>query len=344
MTCSTTLSSAAVVRAPVQTLGWVTIRPRLAVTAAMLLSATLVFTDADPQDSQPPAPGQPRFTLSPDPHGQTLRTPDGRTVFRYLTEKPPESNLAANSACCLYPLNTPAGVRVVDLAPGDHRHHRGVFLAWHSMTFGETRADFWGWGAHTPTEDRVIRNRSLQLESGDAQQAVVAVRNDWFIGDRVVLEEALRIIVRERAQAYVIDLDFTLTPRVGVTLDRSAFGGFCVKGRQDGQGAFYGPQGRITLPAPHHLKPESDWPAAAWYNYTIQLDQGPTVGVAVFDHPGNPPTLWHNIAGIAMTNPCIVAPAAVEWDADQPQRLRYRLVVHDGPPPFDLLAALGGTW
>jgi hypothetical protein len=296
---------------------------------------------ADPAGSRH---AQPRYTMSADPHGQILQTPDGRTVFRYLTHKPPGSNLAANSAACLYPLHTPAGVRVVDLAPGDHRHHRGVFLAWHSMTFDQVRADFWGWGAHTPTENRVIRNRNVDLESADADQAILAVRNDWMIGEQLVLEEALRITIREQKPAYVLDMDFALTPRVEVTLDQSAFGGFCVKGRQDGDGAFYSPEGRVNLPAPHHMKPESDWPPAPWYGYVIRLKEGPIVGVAVMSHAENPPTRWHNIAGIAMNNPCIVALGPVTWPANQPQRLRYRLVVHDGPSPAQLLNSLSEGW
>ena len=97
--------------------------------------------------------GTPSFRLEKSSHGKKLVTNDGRTVFQYMTQKPVGTNLSANSTCCLYPLNTPKGVRVVDLAPGDHRHHRGVFLAWHAMEFVK-RADFWGWGEMAPTEDR----------------------------------------------------------------------------------------------------------------------------------------------------------------------------------------------
>ena len=86
------------------------------------------------------------------------KTPGGRAVFRYMTKKPAETNLTANSVCCLYPVYTPSGEAAVDFAPGDHRHHRGVFLAWHA-TKGKKPADFWGWGEFAPTENRVIENR-----------------------------------------------------------------------------------------------------------------------------------------------------------------------------------------
>ncbi len=114
------------------------------------------------------------YTLVDTDCGLALKTPDGRTVFRYMTTKPAPTNLLANSACCFHPLNTPLGERLTDLAPGDHHHHRGVFLAWHTMEFREkadfsalgrtgptygwniTRGDFWGWGQYAPT-DTVVR-------------------------------------------------------------------------------------------------------------------------------------------------------------------------------------------
>ena len=126
------------------------------------------------------------YTLVPDDYGMTLKSPEGRVVFTYMTRKPAKSNLAANSTCCFHPLNTPSGERLTDLAPGDHHHHRGVFLAWHTMEFREkadfttfgplgptrgfniNRGDFWGWGQFAPTAGRVITNRSIKLADADA--------------------------------------------------------------------------------------------------------------------------------------------------------------------------------
>jgi hypothetical protein len=283
------------------------------------------------------------FALVPDELGYVLKTPDGQTVLRYMTKRPADTALTANSVCCLFPVNTPAGERVVDFAPSDHPHHRGIFLAWHAMD-GAQPADFWGWGEWAPTEGRVIRSRSVKLEEADAKHAKLAVSNGWMLDDQPMIEEATAITARKQQGAYVIDLDFQLTPTTDVTLRQTAFGGLCVKGRKDGQGAYFSPQGKVDLPAPHHLKPESDWPAAAWYDYTIRLENGKTVGVAVLDHPGNPPTAWHNLGPIAMLNPCIVAKGPVTIKKGQPLRLRYRLVVHDGPPPAALLNELAGAW
>jgi hypothetical protein len=67
-------------------------------------------------------------------------------------------------------------------------------------------------------------------------------------------------------------------------------------------------------------------------------------GVAVIDHPKNPPSLWHNHRGVRMLNPCIVAPGEVELKAGKPLVLRYRVVAHDGPTPRELMDRLAKEW
>jgi hypothetical protein len=142
----------------------------------------------------------------------------------------------------------------------------------------------------------------------------------------------------------VIDLVYTLTPTADLTLSRWAFSGFCVRTRGDGKVAAFSPQGEVKLPNPSHVKPESDWPDAPWYGYTLTFDDGKVAGVAVVNHPDNPPTLWHNHRDIRMLNPCVVAPAEVKLKAEQPLVLRYRVVAHDGPTPARELDRLAAEW
>ena len=276
------------------------------------------------------------FRLEQSEHGKNLLTPDGRIVFQYMTQKPAVTNLSANSTCCLYPLYSPKGVRVVDLAPGDHRHHRGVFLAWHAMEFAE-RADFWGWGEMAPTDKRKIINREISLLESNPKFGTLMIKNDWQIDNRKVVDEQLMITTREKNGAYLIDLKYHLTPTENMTLDQSAFGGFCVKSRQDGKRTFFDPTGEVQQPKPHHLKPETDWPNAPFYDYTFTLDDGPTAGISVVNPLSNPPTRWHNLISIAMINPCIVAEGPVKIAKDQTLKLEYRLIVHDGKRPNDVL-------
>jgi len=306
--------------------------------------------------------GNASYSLAPDKHGVLLKAPNGKTVFRYMTEKPEKTNLAASSVCCFHPLNTPSGERVTDLAPGDHHHHRGVFLAWHTMDFREkadfsafgptgptygqniSRADYWGWGEFAPTQGRVIKNRKVDLVKADSRQAQLEIQNDWVTNERVMMTEQTSAIVSEQAGVYIIDLDYRLTPKLDLTLNRTAFGGFCVRARNDGDSYYATAEGKVKLPDPHYSVPELNWPAKSWYDYTIKLKNGETIGIGTIDHPDNPPATWHNPRYVWMVNPCIVAAKPIQVDKDQTLRLRYRLVVHDGPTPVELLKKLSKSW
>ena len=302
------------------------------------------------------------FELEPMASGKTLKAADGRAALTYLTSKPEGSNLRANSACCFHPVNTPSGERLTDLAPGDHVHHRGIFLAWHSIDFrrkadfskmgptGPThgfdisRADFWGWGEFAPTDGRVIRNRDVRLVNSTDTSAELAIQNDWTIRDTRYLGEDTRAVWREVQGANVLDLTYTLTPDREMTLNQTAFGGFCVRARNDGDSWYESPSGRVTLPDPHYSAADLNWPRADWYAYGIALRSGKTIGCAVVDHPANPPATWHNPRYVWMINPCIVAEKALTVDGGRPLTLRYRVIVFDGPLPGALVRQLSAEW
>ena len=320
----------------------------IALTTIMVCAAVLGCADSFEAASE----SEDCYSLAPDKHGVVLKAPDGKTVFRYMTSKPKKTNLAANSVCCFHPLNTPSGQRLTDLAPGDHHHHRGVFLAWHTMAFREkadftafgptgpthgwniSRADFWGWGEFAPTQGRIIQNRKVDFK----------IQHDWNIKDRTMMTEVTSATVREQNGVYIIDLDYKLKPTADLTLDHTAFGGFCVRARNDGDSYYATADGKVKLPDPHYSVPELNWPTRQWYDYTIKLNNGQTVGVGVIDHPDNPPATWHNPRYVWMVNPCIVAAGPVQVDKGKTLQLRYRLVVHDGPTPVELLRKLSSNW
>jgi hypothetical protein len=302
------------------------------------------------------------YSVLPEQHGIVLRTPDGRSVFCYMTRKPEKTNLQASSVCCLHPLNTPSGERLTDLAPGDHHHHRGVFLAWHTAEFWEKadfsnmgptappygwnihRGDFWGWGQYAPTDGVIIKNRNVQLVDSDAQQGTLKIDNDWIIHDKVLMKEHLTAAASEKGGAFVVDLTYDLVPAVDLVLNHTSFGGFCVRARNDGQSEYAGPDGKINLPDPHYSVPELNWPSSAWCDYTIQLNDGATVGCTVIEHPGNPTSTWHNPRYIWMINPCFVDKGPVKVKQGESLTLRYRLVAHDGPLSAQLADELADQW
>lgn len=302
------------------------------------------------------------YTLAPVTSGMQLRTPDGRVVLEYMTKKPEDAGLTSPSVACFHPVNTPSGERVTNLAPNDHPHHRGMYLAWHDAEFREpiaaprtptgpafgwniTKADFWGWGQYAPRDGRVIQNRSVQLASADAARAEIEIHNDWTLNaTRKMLDETTIATVAERDGVYVIDLTFRLAPVVDYQLNRQSFSGFNFQARKDGESSYTNSAGTVTLRDAHYSTPDLNWPPSPWYGYVIKLTNGKTVGAAVLDHPSNPPTTWHQSRGLWMLNPNIAALGPFTIRAGSPLTLRYRVVVHDGPTPTALVDKLSDEW
>jgi hypothetical protein len=73
---------------------------------------------------RPPQSGR-AFAFDTNPLGRTLKAPDGRAVFDYVTKKAPDTDMTASSVCCFHPLMTPAGERVTVFGQG-HGHSRRV--------------------------------------------------------------------------------------------------------------------------------------------------------------------------------------------------------------------------
>ncbi len=278
-----------------------------------------------------------RLSVVRQPDSIVIKAGD-QVVVNYRLTRPADSKLAVESGCYFHPLATPKGTVITEVAPADHLHHRGVFLAFVEM-HGKKDADFWGWGEHAPKAGRKIVNREIAISANG-----FAANNSWEADGVVLVRELLQVSVTAWPEANVLDLQYALTAEADVTLARWAFSGFCVRTRKDGKIEAAGPEGAVALPNPSHLKPESDWPAAAWYDYTLTFTNKEVAGVAVINHPKNPPTLWHNHRDTRMINPSIVAPAAVTLKAGEPLVLRYRVVAHDGPVPGDLLTRLTKEW
>jgi hypothetical protein len=310
-----------------------------------------------------PATAASAYTLSPVEYGVQLKTPDGRVVFEYMTKRPDNIGLTAPSVACFHPVNTPKGERITSIAPDDHPHHRGIFFGWQDAEFHEpanlerygpthplkalviTRADFWGWGVYAPREDRVQQNRDVKLVRADAEKAELEIHNDWLVAKRKMLDETDNVTVQERDGVYVIDLAYHLAPSAEYILNRSAFGGFDVQCRKDGDSYFATAAGKVTRPDPHYSYPELNWPAEPWYDFTIRLrDSGKVLGAAVVDHPGNPPSTWHNARYLWMLNPSITGPGPFTIHPDAPLTLRYRVIVHDGDTPTAVINKLSGEF
>ena len=282
------------------------------------------------------------FSIDRNEQSITIKS-NNKEILAYNLQKPANARYLLDSACFFHPLRSPSGKILTDFANADHPHHRGIFLGWVEM-HGRKDADFWGWGQPAPIANRKIVNRSVDETSSTEKSAVFKVSNEWLADNEAILREQLEARVTTSNTANILDLTYTLTPDADLTLARWAFSGFCIRMPKAGKLAISSPDGAANLPVPIHTKPESDWPAAKWYDFTITYDDNSAAGITVIDHPKNPPTLWHNHKDIRMINPAIVAPNSVTIKANMPLILRYRVVAHDGPTDPKLLNQLAEDW
>ncbi len=277
-----------------------------------------------------------RFQIRHDDQAVIITAPDGVEAVRYQLVRPKGSSLSVDSACYFHPFRTPAGTVVTEVAPPDHRQHRGIFLAWVEM-HGSRDGDFWGWGETAPITNRVVVNRGLRNMTSTIHGARFIADNEWLADGVVVMRERLDARVSRQGAANILDLSYQLIPATDTTLSRWAFSGFSVRGRKDGSVTALAPEGPVHFPPPKTREPDSNWPARPWYAYRFGLPEGVVATVALRCGPENPPATWHNLVDIGLLNPAITAPAAVQLKQGRPFELHYRVVAADGEVPARLL-------
>lgn len=266
-----------------------------------------------------------------------------RMVMRYQLIRPSLGGPQVESGCYFHPVTTPAGLVVTQVAPDDHRHHRGIFFGWVEM-HGAMDADFWGWGEHAPTKGRRIVNESLETPQPALGYARFRALNAWMVEDRKLVSEDLRVGTALREGATVMDFTVQHSVTAELKLTRWAFGGFAVRLRNDGGAVPIGPAGEVKLDPPKHTEPASNWPPATWYGLHLKLPDGKQATVVVVGRAKNPESTWHVVPGIGLINPCITAPAGVTLTPDHPLLLRYRVMAFDGPPRLDVINRLADGW
>ena len=317
---------------------------RNAFLVTVLVGLALVARAEDASPKEPAPKSAPSgFRIDREKGVIVVKGPSGVEALRYQLEKPADSKLSVESACYFHPFATPSGVPVTEVAPQDHLHHRGVFLAWVEM-HGKKAGDFWGWGEPVTKDGRKIVHRDVTDIVAGSDGASFRARNEWLADGTLLVKEDLRVKVKAKEKAHVVDLFYTFTVDAGMTLEQWAFSGFCVRCRKDGEVQAEGPKGQVRLLDPKHTDPRTDWPAELWYAFTLKLEGDKTVSVAVLDHPQNPPTLWHNNRGLRMLNPCVVAPGRIQLTPRKPLILRYRVVAADGPTSKPALTELLDEW
>ena len=131
----------------------------------------------------------------------------------------------------IHPIYSVDGTTVLtDDFPSDHPHHRGLFWAWPKITINGVLYDLWQYDK-APITQRF--ERWIEQTITDSS-AILEVENGWYVDERKVMDETVRLYVRQRTtEGRSMSLEIRLTPTTqAVTLagaDGKGYGGLSLR-------------------------------------------------------------------------------------------------------------------
>jgi putative membrane-bound dehydrogenase-like protein len=255
--------------------GWAAV-VALFVVAAGCASLRLVNDDAPPV-----APTAPRLTARQDPSGniEILKQGAPRPVVTQVA-RPDERPY-------LHPIAAPDGNgTLTEDSPAHHPHQSGLYWGFTRLNgrdfFHNRKGDYWR------------RVSAAVLEAGATGSAENAVRwqtvYDLLGADgSTLLTETQRWTMRERAGAFVLDLEWKGEARADLTIGRYDYGGLFLRmpWRQ-------GIAGEVVNAA-RQRNERAEGQRAMWIDVGLAVEgRSDLAHIAIFDHPGNPgyPQQW----------------------------------------------------
>ena len=229
----------------------------------------------------------------------------------------------------VHPLYDLEGEVLTEDFPEDHRHHRGIFWAWHQVWVRDAKMGD-GWA----TRDFEWDVTSVRSVENDADSAALQARVLWkspalkdASGNLIPFAEEQTLIRAHRGSDALRLIDFeiqlrALLPevRIGGSEDEKGYGGFSVRIELPQDLEFSGTSGPV--------EPQiTAVNAGPWLNMSRDGR-----GVAILTHPANPqfPQPWILRRARSMQNPVWPGRDSVLVSQDAPVVLRYRLVLHRG--------------
>jgi len=212
----------------------------------------------------------------------------------------------------------------------DHKHHTSLWVA-HGDVNG---VDQWG-------PERRIVHRGFEGRREGPVYAELASRNDWMSpGGEKMVEDGRRVLVYNTPpRARIMDLEVAFSATEGdVTFGDTKEGG--IASVRIAWGAKKAKCGRLENSYGAVGEEECWGRRAQWCDYSGPV-AGHSVGIAIFDHPGNlrHPTYWHARDYGLMAANCF----GISYFTQDPKnrgdftlrrgeklRFRYRLLIHEG--------------
>ena len=311
-----------------------------AMKAALLIFSAACAVCSPPlalRADEPAGPAETRhngFVLAWSERGVEIRE-GGKKVFFYqrapksLDGKFPRANY-------LHPVYDLDGKIVTEDFPADHRHHRGIFWAWHHLSVdGETIGDHWAcrdivWDVVNVEAATPIRGDGVTLVAHVVWKS--PLRKDAN-GELLPLVKETTLIRVHKASPETRKIDFEIrlralldNVRLGGSDDDKGYGGFSTRIKLPEDLKFTG-RGRVV--EPDRLSVD----AGPWLDFSGSLsDSGATTGFAILQHPTLPdfPQRWILRRKSSTQNPVWPGNKPVALATNEPVVLRYRAVLHRG--------------
>ncbi|MDX2037712.1 MAG: PmoA family protein [Isosphaeraceae bacterium] len=276
----------------------------------------------------------PTMQAIPLPRSEISLQRDGVEVARYLHDP-------SFRRPFVFPIVGPSGRSLTRMGhphdPEGHSHHNSFWVSHHDVD----GVSFW-----SDAGGRIVHQRVLKLEDGDAF-AAVTVANSWVDPQgRELLRERRRIAVEplEKGESLlVLDLELSAPGDRAATLGKTPFGLVGVRmaktiGVNDGGGRIRNSEGGEGEQGPSGVF----WKHARWVDYSGPIARGATEGITLLDHPGNPdhPAGFH-VRSDGWMGASLTLDRPLKIEPGKPLRLRYGLYVHSGTPDR---AALDRRW
>lgn len=238
----------------------------------------------------------------------------------------------------VHPLFDLDGNEVTEDFPRDHRHHRGVFWAWHQcLVGGRSLGD--GWLCEDFEWD-VQQVRTVHNLDGMKIEAKVQWSSPKLVdhhGQPVPLVDERTAIVAGHATASYRSIDFEIELRalvpnlkLGGSADSKGYGGFSPRIRLPANPVFTS-QLQFRDEA-QSIEPQNDAvEGGGWVDVRGAYDDKiSTRGITIMCHPSSPgfPQKWILRNSASMQNAVYPGAKPTPLDIESPWRLRYRLLLH----------------
>jgi hypothetical protein len=257
-----------------------------------------------------------------------------RPVFVYNFGVMHRAGVPADRARSSYvhPLHGLDGEVLTDDFPKDHYHHRGLFWAWPHIQIQGEHYDLWM--LHGISQRF---QRWLSLEAGTGTNgATLGVENGWFVGDRKVMREEVRIRATSASgDGRTLDFEFIWVPLdQAITLqgaEGKSYGGLTLR---------FAPRADTVITTPlGHGEKDLTITRLPWADLSgCFAGRERLSGAAIFvapDHPDYPPEWLTRHYGVL----CLGWPGVNSrtFQPGETIRCRYRLWIHRGAPDVNRL-------